>query len=306
MTALTPTQDVLERAAETIKRGGVVVMPTETVYGLACDALNAEAVRKVFEIKGRPAENPLIVHVASVEEAEGIAERFPDEARRLAERFWPGPLTLVLEKRDTVPSETTADLGTVAVRMPDHPVALDLIRKAGCPVAAPSANPFMALSPTTADAIDESISLDVEIIIDGGPCRVGLESTVVDLSGDFPRILRPGGVSRAQVQAVLGRPLGHLPPETVRRSPGLYLRHYAPNAKVEVVDAAPEGRPALVFGDARSDQVKMPREPRAYAAQLYASLRHLDRKGHEVIYVEAPPDGAEWEAIHDRLKKASS
>lgn len=307
MVILKPSEDSLQSAAKAIKAGGVVVMPTETVYGLACSALNAEAVRRVFEIKGRPSDNPLIVHIASADQLKQVAASWPPVAEKLAERFWPGPLTLVLPKRDRVPQETTGGLDTVAVRVPAHPVARELILLSQTPLAAPSANLFMGLSPTAAQDIDPAIMVDVDMVIDGGPCEVGLESTVLDLSGEFPRILRPGGVGRSDIEAVLGRPLGELPPPSVRRSPGLYPRHYAPRSSVVVAEEVAADHPGLVFGPPANDlQVKMPKDAKAYGALLYSALRRLDLQGVAVISVEAPPKTHEWEAVNDRLKKASA
>ncbi len=307
MSALQPTQEALEQGAETIRRGGVVIMPTETVYGLACSALNRKAVERVFEIKGRPSENPLIVHVASIEAAKEVCSEWPALAEKLARRFWPGPLTLVLPKAAHVPLETTGGLDTVAVRIPDHAVALDLIGKSGCPVAAPSANMYMGLSPTRVEDLDPAILVDVDMAFDGGPCRIGLESTVLDLSDGLPRILRPGGLPRAELQAAIGRPLGQIPPDGARRSPGMSLRHYAPQARVEVVESIPSGQPGLLWkGSAESGQIKMPDEPTAYGAQLYAAMRALDGRGAQIIFIESLPDSQEWEAVADRLRKAAA
>ncbi len=302
-----PSSGAIQEAADAIKRGDLVVVPTETVYGLACNALDSKAVGKVFEAKGRPRENPLIVHIASVDQLGEVAREVPELASKLAERFWPGPLTLVLPKKSTVPDVTTAGLDTVAVRVPSHPVALALIRAAGVPIAAPSANVFMGLSPTSAEDVDPRIAGHAEMVLDGGRCEVGLESTVVDLSGEHPRILRPGGVTRAQVQAVVGRPLGHLPPPSVKRGPGMYDRHYAPNAMVVLTETLRDGQTGLTFHEPSSSaQIKMPDDPAAYGASLYRALRRLDQPGLDVIYVERPPQHPDWEAVHDRLKKASA
>ena len=302
-----PSPEAIREAADAIREGGLAVIPTETVYGLACNALDVDAVRRVYEIKGRPAENPLIVHIADISEIGAVAESWPDHCTKLAERFWPGPLTVVLPRKSSVPAETTGGLDTVAVRIPDHPVALELIRAAGVPIAAPSANRFRGLSPTSAEDIDERIGASVLMVLDGGRCEVGLESTVIDLTGDGPRILRPGGVKRAQVQAVLGRPLGHHPPPDVKRSPGMYQRHYAPEARLEMVRELSDGQTGLTFrDDPGSGQIKMPSDPTAYAASLYRALRKLDQEGVGTIHVETPPDGPDWEAVHDRLKKASA
>ena len=296
----------VKEAADALRNGGLVVLPTETVYGLGCNALDPKAVQRVYEIKGRPMENPLIVHIADFDDLGSIAESWTEDCEKLAKRFWPGPLTLVLAKKKSVPQETTAGLDTVAVRIPDHNLSLTVIRRACVPVAAPSANPFMGLSPTSAEDVDPSIGEHVVMVLDGGPCEVGLESTVIDLSGDHPRILRPGGVTRAQVQAVIGRPLGHLPPPTVKKSPGMYPRHYAPNAKLLLVEKLERGQTGLTFQDCEeSGQIKMPEDPQAYAASLYRALKKLDIEGVEKIYVETPPRAPDWEAVHDRLEKAS-
>lgn len=301
------TEAAILKAAAALRQGKLVVMPTETVYGLAADATNPDAIRKVFEAKGRPAENPLIVHVADLGQVMGVAAHVPEAAAKLIKRFWPGPLTLVLPKHPEIPAEVTAGLDTVGVRMPAHPVALDLIRAAGLPLAAPSANRFMRLSPTKAENIDPELAEKVAMILDGGPCYIGLESTVVDCTEDVPRILRPGGVTRADIQSALGYPLGELPLGGARKSPGMYRRHYAPRTPLSVVDALEEGQAGLVVGPARSEhQISMPNDARAYASSLYDMLHRLDGMGLDAIYVQRPPSGPEWEAVHDRLKKAGA
>lgn len=294
-------------AAEAIRAGKLVVMPTETVYGLAADATNRAAIKKVFAVKERPFENPLIVHIADLDQLEEIAKQVPTCARILAERFWPGPLTLVLLKSDMIPDEVTGGLDTVAVRMPAHPVALSLIRRAGVPIAAPSANRFMKLSPTRAEHVDSVLARRVEWVLDGGPSKVGVESTVVDCSGEGARILRPGGVPRGEIAAALGGPLGTQPPDDLaRRSPGMYRRHYAPKADLKLVEALTEKMAGLTFEKpANEKQIKMPKSAPAYSAVLYDNLHKLDRMRVATIYVQAPPDGPEWEAVRDRLEKAS-
>ncbi|MBS1714096.1 MAG: threonylcarbamoyl-AMP synthase [Armatimonadetes bacterium] len=307
MNVLRPSPENIKAAARIIQRGGTVVMPTETVYGLACNALDEEAVAKVFALKGRPDDNPMIVHIADLDGLDQIARNVPAVVRVLAERFWPGPLTMVLEKAEHVPYRTTGGLDTVAVRIPDHPVALALIRECGLPLAAPSANAFTKLSPTSAKDVAPEIAEGAGMVLDGGQCQVGLESTVLDLAGEQVQILRPGGVSRAEVQAVLGMPLGIVPPPSVRKSPGLYRRHYAPRATVKLTDRMRAGEPGLVFGASGGpSQVSMPSEPAAYAANLYSALKRLDDQGHDEIWVELPPETQEWEAVRDRLRKASS
>ncbi|MCA0359601.1 MAG: threonylcarbamoyl-AMP synthase [Armatimonadetes bacterium] len=307
MSILTPTPEAIQTAARTIRQGGVVVIPTETVYGIACDALNKDAVMRVFEVKGRPSDNPLIVHISDWDMLEMVAQDIPPLAKKFAEKYWPGPLTLVLPKRPEVPMETTGGLNSVAVRMPRHRVALDVIRQAERPIAAPSANVFMALSPTRAQDIDPEILVEVDVILDGGPCEVGLESTVLDLTDDTPRILRPGAITRADIQAITGRPLGLNPPPDVRKSPGMYRRHYAPNARVVLVDALTEGQIGLSFEEpANPQQIKMPDDPIAYGAVLYTALRRLDKPETDTIFVQEPPDEPQWEAVLDRLRKASA
>ncbi len=307
MSILTPTPEAIQTAARTIRQGGVVVIPTETVYGIACDALNKDAVMRVFEVKGRPSDNPLIVHISEWDMLEMVAQDIPPLAKKFAEKYWPGPLTLVLPKRPEVPMETTGGLNSVAVRMPRHRVALDVIRQAERPIAAPSANVFMALSPTRAQDIDPEILVEVDVILDGGPCEVGLESTVLDLTDDTPRILRPGAITRADIQAITGRPLGLNPPPDVRKSPGMYRRHYAPNARVVLVDALTEGQIGLSFEEpANPQQIKMPDDPIAYGAVLYTALRRLDKPETDTIFVQEPPDEPQWEAVLDRLRKASA
>lgn len=295
----------IERAAAAIRAGKLVVMPTETVYGLAANALDPEAVAKIFEAKGRPSDNPLIVHVCSTEMARTVASELPDEAFALMKAYWPGPLTLVLRKRPEVPAITTAALDTVAVRMPNHPTALALIEASGMPLAAPSANRFGGVSPTAAEHLDCSLVAKAAAVLDAGPCDIGIESTVLDLSGEQPRLLRPGAIGKDELERILGRTVS-AGAEAVKRSPGMYPKHYAPTTPVFVVDALGE-RPGLTFGPAiSSSQIKMPQTPAEYARQLYAAFHHLDKLGLSAIYVEMPPEGAEWDAARDRLERATA
>jgi L-threonylcarbamoyladenylate synthase len=301
------TDQNIRIAAEHLREGRLVAIPTETVYGIAADATNADAVRKIFSAKDRPADNPIIIHISDFTQLDDVVDEWPASADTLARRFWPGPLTLVLKKAETIPSEVTGGLDTVAVRMPDHPVALALIEELERPVAAPSANRFMRLSPTRAEHIEPEIADRLEMILDGGPSTVGVESTVVDCTVDPPRILRPGGVSRGDIQAALGQPLGLVPPNPLRRSPGMYARHYAPKAEVKLVDRLGAEDAGLGFSDPQNQfQVKMPADPRAYAAALYDALYRVDSFDPQAICVELPPEDPEWEAVHDRLRKASS
>jgi L-threonylcarbamoyladenylate synthase len=303
---LPPTLENINLAAQAIRDGKLVIMPTETVYGLAADAMNEKAVRSIFAVKARPSDNPLIVHISDLEQVAMVAREFPEAAQLLAERFWPGPLTLVLPKTSAVSSAVTGDLDTVAVRMPSHPVALALIHAAGAPLAAPSANRFMKLSPTRADHIDSVIGNQVEMVLDGGPCEIGVESTVVDCSTEVIRILRPGGISRGDIAATLGGPLGMIPPDATHRSPGMYQRHYAPKAALRLVESLDSRMAGLTFGEPQSgNQIKMPESVGAYSSMLYDCLHRLDGMGVKTIYVQLPPEGLEWEAVRDRLQKAS-
>jgi len=300
---LAATEENLERAGTAWRAGELVVIPTETVYGLAGDATNAQAARAIFAAKGRPADNPLIVHVADIESVEALVTEFPESARKLAKRFWPGPLTLVLPKSDQIPMEVSGGLDTVAVRMPDHPVALAVIRGSGRPLAAPSANQFMRLSPTRAEHVDPQLA---EIILDGGPCRVGVESTVLDCSQQPFRILRAGGVPRVEIEGALGHPLSTLTNATTKRSPGMYPRHYAPRARLLLVETLEGDLPGISFTKSGPGQFRLPRDPRAYAANLYEALHQLDALGLPEVFVEIPPDEAAWEAIQDRLKRMTA
>lgn len=300
-----PTAENIDRAAQIIAEGGLVAMPTETVYGIAADATNPEAVRKIYAAKGRPSDNPLIVHIADFVQLDDVVGEWNDYADVLANRFWPGPLTLILRKSELIPDEVTGGLNTVAVRMPAHEVALELIEACGVPLAAPSANRFMQLSPTRAEDVDPEIAKHVGMILDGGPCVVGLESTVVDVTTSPPMILRPGGISRGDIQAALGLPLGQIPVDSTRRSPGMYQRHYAPSAPMKLVEQIGASAVGLTFGVPKNDgQVRMPKDPLAYGALLYAALHKVDGTNPKVIEVEAPPAEPEWEAVIDRLKKA--
>lgn len=297
------TAEAIAEAASALRAGKLVGMPTETVYGIAADALSPSAIVATYELKRRPADNPLIVHVSGPEMASELASVWPKEARVLAESFWPGPLTLVLPKRDLIPSEATAGLPSVALRAPAHLVAARLIGAFGGPLTAPSANPFMGLSPTQATDIDPFIERGLAMILDGGPCEVGIESTVVDLSSGPPNVLRLGTISLAQIREILPDAVHEL---AERKAPGMYPRHYAPQTPLRIATKAPADAPALVFGEPGFGQIRMPSDPAAYARRLYAALAELDRHGADTIYAEAPPTGPEWDAVRDRLRKAST
>ncbi len=296
-----PTPENVAAAGEALSRGELVGMPTETVYGLAASLWNVEALRRTFVVKGRPADNPLIVHIAHLEQLDDLVARWPDDARRLSDRFWPGPLTLVLPKRPNVPFEATGGLDTVAIRVPAHPVALRLIDAAKSPLTAPSANRFMGLSPTRAEHVDLP---GVAMVLDGGPSAVGIESTVVDLSGSEPRLLRPGGVPRAQIEAALGRPL--LGKDDQRRAPGDYPRHYAPRTPIRLSSALKTEEGGLTFEEPAERQIRLPRDPSAYAISMYAALHRLDALALSEIVVQAPPRTEAWEAVWDRLGRATT
>ena len=295
----------IERAAAALRDGGLVVLPTETVYGLAADASNAQAVAAIFEAKGRPRFNPLISHVADLAAAEAVAV-FDDRARRLAERFWPGPLTLVLPVRPGAPvcDLARAGLDTVALRVPAHPLARSLLAAFGGPVVAPSANRSGRPSPTTfADAVEET-GASAAAVLDGGPCEVGLESTVVALL-DEPRLLRPGAVTRAEIEAAIG-PLAEAEADA-RRSPGRLTRHYSPKAPVRLDASAPRpGEAYLAFGPGDHRWNLSPTGSlREATARLFAYLRDADRTDPIAIAVAPIPHEGLGEAINDRLKRAA-
>lgn len=298
-------------AAKIIRAGGLVAFPTETVYGLGANACDAAAVRKIFELKGRPATSPVIVHVAGVEQAQGLAADWPEAAQQLARKFWPGPLTIVVPKNSLIPDSVTAGLTTVGLRMPKNEIALELIRKAGVPIAAPSANRFAQLSPTTAQHVRDAFGKEAPMILDGGPCEVGLESTVVAVVCGRVELLRPGMIFVEEAVAVADP--GEI--TAAHRSPGQHKRHYSPRTKLILVSDGklPEqGRGAFL---ARTDGAKpwsncreivvMPVEAAEYAAKLYKTLHELDDVGYDWIAVESPPQTVEWAAIWDRLRRAT-
>ena len=316
-----PSPESLAPAADALRRGGLVAFPTETVYGLGADALDPAAVARIFAAKGRPGYNPLIVHAADADRARALAAAWPEEARRLAAAFWPGPLTLVLPRDAAVPDAVTAGLPTVALRVPAHPVAHALLAAAGIPVAAPSANRSTRLSPTTAEHVVRGLGDRVDVVVDGGPCPVGIESTVLSLAGGRPTLLRPGSVSVDALRAVVGEvalPAAEPGGAAARPSPGMMDRHYAPRARLRVMDAARRGallasageRPtgALLLapapGAALALAIRMPREPAAYAARLYAALHEVDEAGCEAVLVDAVPEGDAWAGVRDRLRRA--
>jgi len=309
----TPAAEIAT-AARLLRAGRLVAFPTETVYGLGANALDPEAVARIYAVKGRPPTSPLIVHVASVEMAGSLTTKWSDVADRLSSHFWPGPLTLVLEKQPAIPSIVTAGLSTVGLRVPAHPIALALIHAAGVPLAAPSANRFTQLSPTTADHVRRGLGSDVDLILDGGPCQVGIESTVISLAGPQPMLLRPGGIARADIEAIVG-PIG-VTSEVAgsHPAPGMHPRHYSPRTQLLLVQNGelPNHGVGIYLQrnhlPVRSDVaiVHMPSTPAEYAVALYGILHQADADGGDWIAVDLPPKTPEWEAIHDRLRRASS
>jgi len=306
-------------AASTIQTGGLVAFPTETVYGLGANALDAGAVAAIFSAKGRPATNPVIVHVRSVDAAAEVAE-VNEIATRLMDAFWPGPLTLVLPKRANVPDVVTAGGSTVAVRQPNHPVAQRLLDIAGVPIAAPSANRSEAISPTRAEHVLASLGEKI-LILDGGPSEVGLESTVLDVTVDPPRMLRPGMVTVAQIESALDTKLASTlgADVDIARSPGQMPRHYAPNTPLSIVDdvwavanAARHQVAVIAWSAPRVDDYGdfmiwvLTDNPVVYAASLYETLHEVDVAGVDEILVERVPDGQAWAAIRDRLTRAAA
>jgi L-threonylcarbamoyladenylate synthase len=288
----------IQHAAELIRAGRLVAFPTETVYGLGANALDPEAVARIFAAKGRPRTSPLIVHVDSIEMARTLASIWSDAADRLARRYWPGPLTLVVPKRPEVPDIVTAGLSTVGLRMPAHPLALELIRASGLPIAAPSANRFTELSPTAAAHIPESLA---DYTLDGGPARVGIESTVLSLVSE-PLLLRPGVIPITELESLIG-PIrqAEAAAEGAHAAPGMHARHYRPATPL-YLDTTPRQGKGVILRIGH----EMPAQPQAYAAALYETLHRLDTQALDWIAIEPPPDTPEWAGILDRLRRATS
>jgi L-threonylcarbamoyladenylate synthase len=315
------TDDDLSRAAETLRRGGLVAFPTETVYGLGADADNGAALARLYAVKRRPGEHPVIVHLGAPAQLAEWAADVPVAARRLGDALWPGPLTLVLRRAARVLDGVTGGGDTVGVRVPDQPVALALLRAFGGGIAAPSANRFGHVSPTTAEDVRADLGDDVDVVVDDGPCAVGVESTIVDCTGDELVILRPGGVTRERVEEVSGRSVG-VRGDGLTRAPGTLKSHYAPEATVLVLDrddlasratalsgagqrvavlapgSVPPLPPDVVVLDAPADSDE-------YARVLYARLREVDRRGGDVLLAVPPPDAGIGVAVGDRLRRAA-
>lgn len=314
----------IDCAADLLKQGRLVAFPTETVYGLGADASNPEAVQRIFAAKGRPSDHPLIVHIADATAMADWAAVIPDAARQLATHFWPGPLALVLNKKPWVPLAVTGGQDTVALRVPNHPVALQLLRAFGGGVAAPSANRFCRISPTQAVHVEDELGDTVDMILDGGACQVGVESTIVDLSGAQPRLLRPGQISRTAIEAVLqaGLLMPQAAGQPALRAPGMMAVHYAPvttallcaagQVQGQIQNLTADGKKIGILAyhadaaeNAQIRVIRMPEQADEYAQALYASLRELDQLQLDSILVEQPPDTEAWRAINDRLGKAT-
>ena len=318
-------------AAKIINGGGLVALPTETVYGLGADGLNPEAVANIFEVKGRPQDNPLILHIAETNQLDSLCHHVPEAAYRLAEAFWPGPLTMVLPARSCIPKRTTAGLDTVAVRCPDNAVTREVIRLAGVPIAAPSANISGKPSTTTAQHVLDDHNGKIPLIIDGGACRVGVESTIVDLTEDRPRLLRPGGITPEQLTEILGDLVidkavtAQIDKDAVVKAPGMKYRHYAPQCQVVIVSGNREKAADYIKAHyAPGDRVLCFTEelplyadcaPLAYgqeadvstlSAGLFAALRQLDDPAVQKVYARCPAGGGVAYAVQNRLKKAAA
>lgn len=308
-----PSTPTIAEAIAILQGGGLLAIPTETVYGLAADAYNADAVARIFALKGRPADHPLIVHVADAEDIAAWADAVPDAAYQLAVQFWPGPLTLILKKRAEVPDAVTGGQDTVGLRSPDHPLTIALLRAFGGGLAAPSANRFGRISPTSAAHVRDEFGDAAPPILDGGPCSVGIESTIVDLSQNPPRILREGHIRREQLLPFLPDVQSGIGSASPRVSGNLDA-HYAPRTPMRMLErerliaaATHEMRCVLLALDALpagTQGLSLPARPEAYAHGLYAALRQLDSRDAAHILIEQPPSGPDWLAVNDRIKRA--
>ena len=321
-----PDPEAIRRAASVLRGGGLIAFPTETVYGLGANALDADAVARIFLAKGRPATNPVIVHIADQDSLLNVTAAWPETAILLAARFWPGPLTIVVPKSPAIPNIVTAGGPTVAIRWPAHPVAQALIREAGVPIAAPSANRSTALSPTRAEHVLNGLDGRIDMILDGGPCSGGLESTVVDATGPTVRLLRHGLVAVSLLEDVVGHvEVAIAAGESAARSPGQMAKHYSPRTELrlverealmdELMEAARSGRKVgsvmfhgMAFAPltASPTYISRPAEPDRAASRLYDTLFRLDQAGLDLIFVEQPPNEPAWAAIRDRLTRASA
>ncbi|MFK7862778.1 MAG: L-threonylcarbamoyladenylate synthase [Pseudohongiellaceae bacterium] len=311
--------DDLQRAESILREGGLLAVPTETVYGLAADASNAEAVNAIFAAKGRPADHPLIVHIASFEEVENWATDIPPEAQALAAAFWPGPLTILLKKANRVPTVVTGGLSTIGLRVPSHTVLHRLLVKTGLGLAAPSANPYKQLSPTSASQVLEKLDGKIDGVLEGGDCQLGVESTILDLSGKVPQILRVGPILPSEISHVLSRPVAAPLHHSVSVS-GNVEDHYQPRTSLRLVNRdvmreklqnPSENEAYIVAANfpqvsklAHHNVVAMPADSKRFAQSLYRTLNEIDQLGLDVIWFEQPLETEEWLAVNDRLKKA--
>lgn len=327
---LSTTEQDLEKAAELIKSGGLVAIPTETVYGLGANGLNPDAVKKIFEAKGRPQDNPLILHIHNPEQLRDYCREVPEEAWLLAEHFWPGPLTMILPVRDCVPRTTTAGLDTVGMRCPDNAATREIIRLAGVPIAAPSANTSGKPSTTTAAHVLHDMDGKIDAIVDGGPCRVGVESTIVDLTGPVPRLLRPGGIGPELLEELLGAlevdqaVTGEIAQDAVVRAPGMKYKHYAPTAEVLIVNGSTEAAARYVrerfqpgdavlcfaeelecFAGLNPTAYGWESDPASLSAGLFDALRSLDEGKVKRIFARCPTGGGINVATRNRLRKSA-
>ncbi len=312
--------EVILKAAEIIRGGGIVAFPTETVYGLGANGYNPLAVARIFEVKRRPSFDPLILHVADPADVRKLVKEIPSSAKKLIERFWPGPVTVVLLKEENIPDIVTAGLPSIAVRMPDHPMALSLIKESKCPIAAPSANPFGYLSPTTAGHVREQLGDQVDLILDGGPCTVGVESTIVSFLDGKPKLLRPGGVSLEEIESAIGeveiRPIQEDRPS----APGMLSRHYAPRTPI-VLDWSEKSldsykgrrigmlafrKPGTSLKFNHIEVLSKKGDLREAAANLFTAIRRLDDLKLDLILAESVPEVELGRAIMDRLRRATS
>ncbi|MHB1948503.1 MAG: L-threonylcarbamoyladenylate synthase [Gammaproteobacteria bacterium] len=309
----------IDKAVEILRQGGLVAIPTETVYGLGADASNEVALRKIFSAKQRPIDHPLIVHIADFSQLQDWAVEISDSASSLAQAFWPGPLTLILKKAPNVSDLVTGNQATIGIRVPRHPVALAVLKAFGGGIAAPSANRFGRISPTTAAAVHEELGGAVDLILDGGPCEFGVESTIVDVTGDNPVILRPGMITANQIKVVLKKPV-MTKQQNAPRVSGALESHYAPMTKTILIESAEDFLPkisalqlpmallsqkSLVITNPKIQFVQMSNNAKNYAHDLYQILRDLDKKQLQQIVIESVPHEAEWDAIRDRLQRAS-
>ncbi len=312
-------KEAIYQAAEILRKGGIVAFPTETVYGLGADAFNPLAVARVFEVKGRPYFDPLIVHVAGLKDLSKLAVEIPVQAKKLMESFWPGPLTVVLLKKEDVPEIVTAGLSTVAIRMPRHPMTLRLIELADSPIVGPSANPFGYLSPTRAEHVREQLGDRIDFVLDGGPCEVGIESTILSFSEEKPKLLRPGGIPLEEIESIIGKVEFNSTNSERPLAPGMLPRHYAPQTPIllEWDEGKEELREKkiglLAFKEPKTSSIFSHIEVlsrngdlKEAATNLFSAIRRLDQLGLDLILAEPVPEIGLGRAIMDRLRRASS